>query len=144
MLFVKLMTNYIRFWSIKENNMRLDEAKQILKEHGYKVQSLTKLKREIYNAIEPYTKKIIKWDNFSEVINIQEAIRDVVCPDLMCDIDGGNRTRTNKDGLEYREFDISIYENKDEYEMVLEGKLVCNSAGTMNDPWKLYDITVLL
>lgn len=144
MLFVKLMMNYIRFWSIKENNMRLDEAKQILKEHGYKVQSLTKLKREIYNAIEPYTKKMIKWDNFSEVINIQEAIRDVVGPDLMCDIDGGNNTRTNKDGLEYREFDISIYENKDEYEMVLEGKLVCNSAGTMNDPWKLYDITVLL
>lgn len=33
--------------------MRLDEAKQILKEHGYKVQSLNKLKREIYNAIEP-------------------------------------------------------------------------------------------
>lgn len=144
MLFVKLMTNYIRFWSIKENNMRLDEAKQILKEHGYKVQSLTKLKREIYNAIEPYTKNMIKWDNFSEVINIQEAIRDVVGPDLMCDIDGGNDTRTNKDGLEYKEFNISIYENKDEYEMVLEGKLVCNSAGTMDDPWKLYDITVLL
>ena len=138
------MMNYIRFWSIKENNMRLDEAKQILKEHGYKVKSLTKLKREIYNAIEPYTKKMIKWDNFSEVINIQETIRDVVGPDLMCDIDGGNSTRTNKDGLEYREFDISIYENKDEYEMVLEGKLVCNSAGTMDDPWKLYDITVLL
>jgi ABC-type lipoprotein release transport system permease subunit len=39
--------------------MRLDEAKEILKEHGYKVQSLTKLKREIYNAIEPYTKKMI-------------------------------------------------------------------------------------
>ena len=37
MLFVKLMTNCIRFWSIKENNMRLDEAKQILKEHCYKV-----------------------------------------------------------------------------------------------------------
>ncbi len=80
--------NYTRYWSIKENNMRLDEAKQILKEHGYKVQSLTKLKREIYTAIEPYTKKMIKWDNFSEVINIQEAIRDVVGPDLMCDIDG--------------------------------------------------------
>lgn len=123
--------------------MRLDEAKQILKEHGYKVQSLTKLKREIYNAIEPYTKKIIKWDNFSEVINIQEAIRDVVGPDLMCDIDGGNSIRLNKDGLEYREFDISIY-NKEDYEMVLEGKLVCNSAGTMDEPWKLYDITVLL
>lgn len=123
--------------------MQLDEAKQILIENGYKVQSLTKLKREIYNAIEPYTKNMIKWDNFSEVINIQEAIRDAVGPDLMCDIDGGNSTRTNKDGLEYREFDISIYENKDEYEMVLEGKLVCNSAGTMDDPWKLYDITVL-
>lgn len=136
--------NYTRYWSIKENNMRLDEAQQILKEHGYKVQSVAKLKREIYNAIEPYTKKMIKWDNFSEVINIQEAIRDVVGPDLMCDIDGGNSTRTNKDELEYREFDISIYENKDEYEMVLEGKLVCNSAGTMDDPWKLYDITVLL
>lgn len=124
--------------------MRLDEAKQILKEHGYKVQSLTKLKREIYNAVEPYTKNMIRWDNFSEVINIQEAIRDAVGPDLMCDIDGGNDTRTNKDGLEYREFNISIYENKDEYDMVLEGKLVCNSAGTMDDPWKLYDITVLL
>ena len=35
--------------------MRLDEAKQILKEHGYKVQSLTKLKREIYNAIDEVT-----------------------------------------------------------------------------------------
>lgn len=124
--------------------MRLDEAKQILKEHGYKVKSLTKLKREIYSAVEPYTKNMVRWDNFSKIIDIQEAIRDVVGPDLMCDIDGGNITQTNKDGLEYREFFISIYENKNEYEMVLEGKLVCNSAGTMDDPWKLYDITVLL
>ncbi len=124
--------------------MRFDEAKQILIENGYKVKSLTKLKNEIYRAVEPYTKKMVKWDNFSEIINIQEAIRDVVGPDLMCDIDGGNFTRVNKDGLEYREFNISIYHNKDDYEMVLEGKLVCNSAGTMDDPWKLYDITVLL
>lgn len=124
--------------------MLLCEAKQILKENGYKVKSLTKLKNEIYRAVEPYTKNMIKWDNFSKIIDIQEAIRDVVGPDLMCDIDGGNSTRLNKDGLEYREFDISIYNNKGDYEMVLEGKLVCNSAGTMDEPWKLYDITVLL
>ena len=123
--------------------MRLDEAKVILEENGYKVKSLTKLKNEIYRAVEPYTKNMIRWDNFSKIIDIQEVIRDVVSPDLMCDIDGGNSIRTNKDGLEYREFDISIY-NKDDYKMVLEGKLVCNSAGTMDEPWKLYDITVLL
>ena len=128
----------------KENNMRLDEAKQILKENGYKVKSLTKIKREIYSAVEPYTKNMIRWDNFSKIIDIQEAIRSAVGPDLMCDIDGGNSTRTNKDGLEYREFNISIYHNEGDYEMVLEGKLVCNSAGTMDEPWKLYDITVLL
>ena len=123
--------------------MRLDEAKQILKEHGYKVQSLNKLKRAIYNAVEPYTKNMVRWDNFSKIIDIQEAIRDVVGPDLMCDIDGGNSIRRNKDGLEFREFDISIYENKEDYNMVLEGKLVCSSAGTMDEPWKLYDITIL-
>ena len=123
--------------------MRLDEAKQILKENGYKVKSLTKLKNDIYRAVKPYTKNMIRWDNFSKIIDIQETIRDVVSPDLMCDIDGGNSIRTNKDGLEYREFDVSIY-NKDDYKMVLEGKLVCNSAGTMDEPWKLYDITVLL
>ena len=124
--------------------MLLYEAKQILKENGYKVKSLTKLKREIYRAVEPYTKNMIKWDNFSKIIDIQEAIRDAVGPDLMCDIDGGNSTRINKDGLEYREFDISIYNNKDDYKMVLEGKLVCNSAGTIDEPWKLYDITIIL
>lgn len=123
--------------------MRLDEAIKTLRENGYKVQSLNKLKRAIYTAVEPYTKNMIKWDNFSEIIDIQEAIRNVVGPDLMCDIDGGNSIRRNKDGLEYREFDISIYENKGDYEMVLEGKLVCNSAGTMDEPWKLYDITIL-
>ena len=123
--------------------MNLYEAKYLLKENGYKVKSLTKLKNDIYRAVEPYTKNMIRWDNFSKIIDIQEVIRDVVSPDLMCDIDGGNSIRTNKDGLEYREFDISIY-NKDDYKMVLEGKLVCNSAGTMDEPWKLYDITVLL
>lgn len=124
--------------------MLICEAKQILKENGYKVKSLAKLKNEIYRAVEPYTKNMTKWDNFSKIVDIQEAIRDVVGPDLMCDIDGGNSTRLNKDGLEYREFDISIYNNKEDYEMVLEGKLVCNSAGTMDEPWKLYDITILL
>lgn len=125
--------------------MLICEAKQILKENGYKVKSLAKLKNEIYRAVEPYTKNMTKWDNFSKIIDIQEAIRNVVGPDLMCDIDGGNSTRLNKDGLEYREFDISIYNNnKEDYEMVLEGKLVCNSAGTMDEPWKIYDITVLL
>ena len=123
--------------------MNLYEAKYLLKENGYKVKSLTKLKNDIYRAVEPYTKNMIRWDNFSKIIDIQETIRDVVSPDLMCDIDGGNSIRTNKDGLGYREFDISIY-NKDDYKMVLEGKLVCNSAGTMDEPWKLYDITVLL
>lgn len=124
--------------------MLICEAKQILKENGYKVKSLTKLKNEIYRAVEPYTKNMTKWDNFSKIIDIQEAIRGVVGPDLMCDIDGGNSIRLNKDGLEYREFDISIYNNKEDYEMVLEGKLVCNSAGTMDEPWKIYDITILL
>lgn len=123
--------------------MLICEAKQILKENGYKVKSLAKLKNEIYRAVEPYTKNMTKWDNFSKIIDIQEAIRNVVGPDLMCDIDGGNSIRLNKDGLEYREFDISIY-NKEDYEMVLEGKLVCNSAGTMDEPWKIYDITILL
>ena len=123
--------------------MNLYEAKYLLKENGYKVKSLTKLKNDIYRAVEPYTKNMIRWDNFSKIIDIQETIRDVVSPDLMCDIYGGNSIRLNKDGLEYREFDISIY-NKDDYKMVLEGKLVCNSAGTMDEPWKLYDITVLL
>jgi len=124
--------------------MLICEAKQILKENGYKVKSLAKLKNEIYRAVEPYTKNMTKWDNFSKIIDIQEAIRDVVGPDLMCDIDGGNSIRLNKDGLEYREFDISIYNNKEDYEMVLEGKLVCNSAGTVDEPWKIYDITILL
>ena len=124
--------------------MLICEAKQILKENGYKVKSLAKLKNEIYRAVEPYTKNMIKWDNFSKIIDIQETIRDVVGPHLMCDIDGGNSTRLNKDGLEYREFDISIYNNKEDYEMVLEGKLVCNSAGTVDEPWKIYDITILL
>ena len=124
--------------------MLICEAKQILKENGYKVKSLAKLKNEIYRAVEPYTKNMIKWDNFSKIIDIQEAIRDVVGPDLMCVIDGGNSTQLNKDGLEYREFDISIYNNKEDYEMVLEGKLVCNSAGTVDEPWKIYDITILL
>ena len=124
--------------------MLICEAKQILKENGYKVKSLAKLKNEIYRAVEPYTKNMTKWDNFSKIIDSQEAIRDVVGPDLMCDIDGGNSIRLNKDGLEYREFDISIYNNKEDYEMVLEGKLVCNSAGTMDEPWKIYDITILL
>ena len=124
--------------------MLICEAKQILKESGYKVKSLTKLKKEIYSGVEPYTKNMVRWDNFSKIIDIQEAIRNAVGPDLMCDIDGGNSTRVNKDGLEYREFDISIYNNKDDYKMVLEGKLVCNSAGTVDEPWKLYDITVLL
>ena len=124
--------------------MLICEAKQILKENGYKVKSLAKLKNEIYRAVEPYTKNMTKWDNFSKIIDIQEAIRDVVGPDLMCDIDGGNSIRLNKDGLEYREFDISIYNNKEDYEMILEGKLVCNSAGTVDEPWKIYDITILL
>jgi hypothetical protein len=124
--------------------MLICEAKQILKENGYKVKSLAKLKNEIYRAVEPYTKNMTKWDNFSKIIDIQEAIRGVVGPDLMCDIDGGNSIRLNKDGLEYREFDISIYNNKEDYEMVLEGKLVCYSAGTMDEPWKIYDITILL
>ena len=124
--------------------MLICEAKQLLKENGYKVKSLAKLKNEIYRAVETYTKNMIKWDNFSKIIDIQEAIRDVVGPDLMCDIDGGNSTQLNKDGLEYREFDISIYNNKEDYEMVLEGKLVCNSAGTVDEPWKIYDITILL
>ena len=33
--------------------MRVDEAKQILKEHGYKVQSLTKLFAIIYPSLCP-------------------------------------------------------------------------------------------
>lgn len=40
--------------------MLICEAKQILKENGYKVKSLAKLKNEIYRAIEPYTKNMVR------------------------------------------------------------------------------------
>ena len=123
--------------------MRLDEAKEILFENGYVIKSKLKLKNDIYNAISPYTKNVIKWDNFSQVINIQEAIRDLLGDTIVCDVDGGNDIRVNKDGLEYREFNISIYSD-DDYKMILEGKIDCNAAGTKQEPWKLYDISVLL
>lgn len=57
-------------------------------------------------------------------------------------INGGYRT--SKDGMsKWKEYEVVIY-NKKNKEQILIGTLNCHAAGTIEDPFKMYDMSFVL
>lgn len=108
--------------------------------------SKVRIKNSIYNAISELTSHIYRDDDWASVSNLLARIRKVlslISDDLELAVsvkDGGYRT--SNDGMsQWKEYCLSIeYRGKE----ILAGHLNAHAAGTMEDPFSRYDMTVVL
>lgn len=112
---------------------------------GKKV-TVAKIKNQIYKVVSPMTSHLYKDEDWSGVASVLAAIRKVLSNlskslDLRVRVeDGGYR---ENDGAHWKEYLLSIVDETTEKQMVA-GHLNAHGAGTIEDPFDRYDMTVVL
>lgn len=108
--------------------------------------SKTRIKNAIYKAVSPLTSHIYRDNDWSGVHKVIDTAADAVEKldsglSLHYDVvDGGYRT--SRDGYShYKEYLLYVYQMG---KVVLKGHLNAHGAGSMNDPYERYDMTVVL
>lgn len=108
--------------------------------------SATKIKNHIYKVVSPMTSHLYKDEDWSGVASVFAAIRKVLANlseslDLRVRVeDGGYR---ENDGAHWKEYCLSIVDEANE-KQVLAGHLNAHGAGSIEDPFARYDMTVVL
>ena len=97
----------------------------------------------IYKSIQKLTSYIYKDDNWSAAKNVLETISNVIGNDGEFDVwcENGGYWKRISEFPNYKEFKIRINLNNG---VEINGSLKCHSAGTLEDPFSSYDITVTL
>lgn len=107
-----------------------------------KVHSKQTYIRMLYKAIEPITKKLHSDSNWQAVWDIKDAWNKA-CPTLQYSIGSPNGGyRQNRDNTaKWKEYSVEITtpDNKK-----ISGRICCNAAGTVEDPFSRYDVTLEL
>lgn len=99
---------------------------------------------KIYKVITPLTSSIYRdeaWQNAKYVLN---AIENVVNKNAEMNVwcENGGYWKQIHEFPNYKEYKFSIYFS--EYDFEINGSLKCHSAGTLEDPFERYDITVTM
>ena len=111
--------------------------------------SRTKLKNEIYRTTFEFTSKRYSDDYWKGVKDIEQAIIQAMDNLGTDEYDfyiytkqGTGGYRTSDDGMNYwKEYEIVIFTKEDMKEQLI-GHLNCHSAGTFDDPFLYYDMSL--
>lgn len=100
-------------------------------------------RNKIYKAIEPITKGFFRDENWEGVRNVRDAIKNAVpdCEVSLSVIDGGYGNHNEVGMPTSKTYQISI---ETPMGFSLNGTIVCSGAGTVDDPFDKYDITVMI
>lgn len=103
------------------------------------------LKNTLYKALKPINGKYYSGENWQVVTDLKAIVEPLLPDNLALDLycyNGGYHT--SKDGTaKWKEYDFDIYDyetNKD----VLNGKITCSAAGTVENPFHRYDVTITM
>lgn len=99
---------------------------------------------KIYKVITPLTSSIYRddaWQNAKYVLN---AIENVVNKNAEMNVwcENGGYWKQIHEFPNYKEYKFSIYFPEDDFE--INGSLKCHAAGTLENPFERYDITVTM
>lgn len=116
---------------------------------GYesKLESVDKrsLKNRLYKALRPINGKYYSDENWQAIQDFKQIVNGVIEEPLRLDVfafDGGYRT--SKDGYtHWKEYDFEIYDSSTN-KHVVDGKITCSAAGTVEDPFSRYDVTITM
>lgn len=103
------------------------------------------LRNKLYTALKPINGKYYSDENWKVVSDFKQIVEPLLPENLVLDLycrDGGYRT--SRDGTaKWKEYDFDIYDyetNKDR----INGKITCSAAGTVEDPFSRYDVTITM
>lgn len=123
----KILNESIHKAIVKEANKSALKKKYI--RHIYKALDKTKATSRFYSDES--------WEGKNYVCDVIANVEGVT--NFECWVENGGYRRTN-DGVRYKEYRILVEFG----EISIEGTLTCHSAGTVEDPFARYDITVVL
>ena len=103
------------------------------------------LRNKIYTALKPINGKYYSDENWQVVSDFKRIVEPLLPENLVLDLycrDGGYRT--SRDGTaKWKEYDFDIYDYETNKDMI-NGKITCSAAGTVEDPFSRYDVTVTM
>ena len=114
--------------------------------------SRTKLKNEIYKLTQPLTAKRYSDDHWQGVEDIRRVIVEAMNNldtdeyDFYITVDNrfGTGYQTSNDGLYiWKAYMIKIFKTSNMKEQLV-GYLNCHAAGTVEDPFKYYDMSLII
>lgn len=96
----------------------------------------------IYKAVRPITSKMYSDEYWDGVRQVEEAIASVIGEhgDLDVRVEGGGYNKRLGEFPNYKEYLLTITVD----DVVIEGHLHCHTAGTMEDTFKYYDMSLVL
>lgn len=101
-----------------------------------------RLINKLYNVVQPHTTTIVHDEDWRHVRGLFNIIADTEgVKDVDCRAGEYHNYLHSADvnSLPYRTYDFYILT---EFETVIGGQLTCHSAGTEDDPFSAYDMTV--
>ena len=108
--------------------------------------SATRIKNRIYKAISPLTSRLYKDEDWSGVATVLASIRMALSElseslDLRVSVEDGGYRENN--GAHWKEYCLSVVDESSDKKM-LAGHLNAHGAGSVEDPFSRYDMTVVL
>lgn len=131
---VKIMTESILRQIIKESI-----NKTLIKEARESTISTNKLIKRLYKVAQNY-KRLYEDDDWTYLRALMDDLSNV--PGVRDFNYGGGKYHQN--GKEFGESAYKLYtvEIETEFDTIIRGEVYCNFAGTIDDPWSRYDMTV--
>lgn len=103
------------------------------------------LKNRLYKALRPINGKYYRDENGQAIQDFKQIVNGIIEEPLRLDVfvfDGGYRT--SKDGYtHWKEYDFEIYDSTTN-KNIIDGKITCGAAGTVEDPFSRYDVTITM
>ncbi|MBR4792569.1 MAG: hypothetical protein IK038_02780 [Bacteroidaceae bacterium] len=103
------------------------------------------LKNKLYKALKPINGKYYSDENWQAITDFKNIVKPLLPENLDLEVfcfDGGYRK--SRDGLsQWKEYFFQIYD-KAASKDVLTGQINCAAAGSVEDPFSRYDVTITM
>lgn len=98
---------------------------------------------KIYRAAEPFLKRMHRDDNWQDVYSLFDQLKKLVpeCSFSLGTENGGYSDWTGKEAPSRKTYTIDVDTPENVH---MDGELICDGAGSVEDPLSIYDMTLLI
>lgn len=113
--------------------------KELMTEEIKSVITKKRLMNVVYKTTAPLTSRLYKDDHWQGVDDIRNALAELNIETNIYPIDGGYRQNKTGDAF-WKEYQVEIQYGG----VIIQGILNCHAAGSIEDPFDRYDMTLQL